>query len=189
MSLSPVHRRLRESTRALHAALEERFDAVEAFADPARRPELLTRHHRLYEGIEAAAAPWAGRLGGLDFAVRRRAPALARALARRGLPAPESRALAPPACTAEALGLLYVAEGSVLGGRAILAALDRRGVDRSELGFLDPYGRATGRFWRGFLEVLEAAADREPDRAAAERGALRGFAYAEACLCGEVTPA
>jgi heme oxygenase len=76
-----------------------------------------------------------------------------------------------------ALGVMYVLEGSTLGGQVILKALRRRldvGPDRGGR-FYASYGSEIGAMWRRFLEVLErvgqapAAADR------IERAALETF--------------
>jgi heme oxygenase len=89
-----------------------------------------------------------------------------------------------PASRAEALGALYVLEGSTLGGRMILRALADRGVATAELAFLDPYGLETAGRWRDLMEILGREIRGESDLAAASRGAVRTFAHAHHILCG-----
>ena len=82
--------------------------------------------------------------------------------------------------------MMYVLEGSTLGGRMILRELSLRGVSDARLAFLDPYGSETGSFWRAFLHVLGRETG-EDDIAvqAACRGGVDAFAHAERVLCGE----
>jgi heme oxygenase len=95
----------------------------------------------------------------------------------RSLPA--TMAFAPPRDRAEALGLLYVLEGSRLGG-AIIVERVPAGLPR---GFLS--SRHLRGEWRALLEQIDSAA-RDASPAAAERiveGARRGFAaYHQAAL-------
>jgi heme oxygenase len=80
--------------------------------------------------------------------------------------------------------MLYVLEGSTLGGRIILRMLASRGVQDPSLAFLDPYGAQTGARWRGFLAVLAREADDNEERIAqACDGARSGFSHAERLLC------
>ena len=171
---------VRRATRQAHARLEDRLDAVGQLADPKRRPGLIGRYAALYLPADAALSPHLGDVEGLAFASRSRARFLAAFAGTAPLP-PFPR----PRSRAEALGLLYVLEGSSLGGRMVLRALADRGVEEPALAFLDPYGAATGALWRGFLTVLERDAGTQPgDSEAAADGALRGFAHAESLLCG-----
>jgi heme oxygenase len=89
-----------------------------------------------------------------------------------------------PANLAEALGMLYVLEGSTLGGHVILRTLRNAGVDCAPLAFLDPYGPDTGRRWRDFLIVLEQETGSEMRRDAACKGAVLAFEHALEVLCG-----
>ena len=170
--------RLRAATRDAHERLDRRMEAVERLADPVRREELLGRYAAFHLPADAALAPHLDDVADLDFAERSRASLLAGADEDHpSFPRPGSRG--------EALGMLYVLEGSTLGGRFILRELTRRGIDDPRLAFLDPYGSETGRRWRGFLEVLERETADDPGSVdAAEAGAVKGFAHAERILCG-----
>lgn len=57
----------------------------------------------------------------------------------------------------EALGLLYVTEGSMLGGRMIAKALrnNQQIAPRTSFHFLGGYGSDTSTYWKSFLETLE----------------------------------
>jgi heme oxygenase len=88
--------------------------------------------------------------------------------------------------TAEALGALYVLEGSTLGGRKILQTLRRQGVSTDELHFLDPYGKAAGANWRTLLRILEReTAPSQTTMNECVLGAMKAFSFAAACLRDE----
>lgn len=176
--VSPAHSRLREATREDHARLEARVDILRRIAEPAGRAELVARFWRLHAAAEAAIAPWLEDLAELDFAARRRTAQLRRDLHHHGLAPTEPAAGVTVASRSEALGLMYVLEGSTLGGKVIRREAEAAGRDLAGLSFLDPYGAAAGARWRSFLDVLAQA---EPEAAVA--GARAGFRHAEETLC------
>jgi heme oxygenase len=172
---------LRTATSAQHARLDTGLDAVGRFSDPGQRLGFCARYAAFHIPADAALAPWLRELPDLELESRSRAPLLARFAGGQALP------LFPaPASAAEALGMLYVLEGSTLGGRFIAGALAARGVTDPDLAFLDPYGDETGARWRAFLTVLaREIGDSEALIADACRGAVRAFDHAERILCGE----
>lgn len=181
--ISDTHRRLRDTTHAQHQRLEAGLDILRRISSPSGRRELVERFHGLHAEAEAALAPWLTRLDGLEFEARRRTPSLARDLARLGgVAAPPAADPIRVAGVAEALGVMYVLEGSSLGGRVIRRHVEAAGGDMTGLSFLDPYGEAVGERWRAFLSVLAA----EPDADGVVTGAVTGFGHAELQLCGAV---
>ena len=170
-----THAFLRASTQPLHDALEARVGLPESAASLNDYRRVLGRFLGFHEPLEAVLAErdW----GGFDYAARRRAGDAAGDLAALGLDEAAVAALPRrranvPGSEAEALGMLYVLEGSTLGGQVI-----RRGLERSfgpeVLGatrFFDGRGAQTGPLWRAFLQQLEAGV-RTPDQQAAARRA------------------
>lgn len=74
-----------------------------------------------------------------------------------GLPSVSGEIQAPPQGEAALAGMMYVLEGSTLGGQVILKGLNKNGVliglpNR----YYSGYGQLTGPKWRMFLEILEA---------------------------------
>jgi heme oxygenase len=171
---------LRAATDRHHRRLETRVDAVARLSDPLLRPDLIRRYAALHLPADDALGPHLRHVPGLDFRGRSRVPLLAGLAGEHALPpfpAPRNRAVA--------LGMLYVLEGSTLGGRLILATLAERGVVDPKLAFLDPYGAQTGTRWRGFLAVLERELRGDGDSILdACHGAVAGFQHAERVLCG-----
>jgi len=177
--------RLRAETAEAHRRLEDNLDIFGKIASADARRRLVQRFHGLHAGAEAALAPWLTAVDGLAFGDRSRLPQLRRDLAALGCgdPAPPACRVAAPAGAAEALGLLYVLEGSSLGGRVIGRRLAADGIDDTGLSFLDPYGPQVGEQWRAFTAVLERETVGDADREAAVAGALRGFQLALDWLC------
>jgi heme oxygenase len=168
---------LRRATGELHQSLEQRLDALSHLSDAPRRDALVRRYAALHGPAEQALEPFLADLPDLEFNSRRRAPFLPQGGPYLDFP--------QPATTAEALGMLYVLEGSTLGGRFILKSLAKGGADTSALKFLDPYGEETGRKWRAFLAVIERETAGDPilvDEACT--GAVAAFRHAETVLCG-----
>lgn len=180
--VSDAHLRLRAATRHAHRQLEERTAILDRVRSRAGRAEVVRGFYRLHAEAEAAAEPWLAAIPGLDFEGRRRTARLANDLRALGSATPSvARDALRIDHEAGALGLLYVLEGSSLGGQVI-----RRQVgDLTGLSFLDPYGARTGERWRAFLAVLTASLPRPSDVEAAVAGALAGFRHAELRLCGE----
>lgn len=180
-----AHLRLREATRADHQRLESRTDILGRVGRPDLRRAVVEGFHLLHTEAEAALAPWLADLPGLDFQARRRSGRLARDLvAVGGGSRAEEAERQTVAGVAEALGRMYVLEGSTLGGQIIRRAVEARGDDMLGLSFLDPYGARTGERWRAFLGVLDAHAATAADTDAMIAGARDGFRHAERRLCG-----
>ena len=181
MTVGPVLAQLRIATGNLHQKLDESLDAINRLAAIDSRRDMICGYLAFHTSADAAIAPWLSDEPGLDYALRRRSPALRQALAAlEGSTEPTRRPVPMLASRAQAYGALYVVEGSTLGGRLIRKAIADRGCDMVGLDFLDPYGAATGERWRTFLALLEANAENQAAEAA--RGAIAAFELAAASL-------
>lgn len=182
--------RLRTATRQAHERLEARLDILDQMAEPEGRRRMVQGFHGLHVGAEAALTPWLAGIPGLEFDARRRVDLLSDDLQTLGVEADAPCPVTPPASAGEAMGMLYVLEGSSLGAKVIRKQAALRGLDMAGLSFLDPYGVRTAERWRGFLEILarESAAQGADFDDAVVRGGQAGFAQTEAWLCDrEVT--
>jgi heme oxygenase len=180
---------LRAATGGLHQEVERRLDLVRQLSSMARRRRIVERFYGLHAGAELALWPRLVRLDGLDLEQRRRTTWLRRDLTSLGsntdgLPL---CAVAPPASAEEALGFLYVLEGSTLGGKIVRRAVEGQGAEMTGLRFLSPYGAATGERWRALVEVIEAVGAAAPGAIdGLVMGGVRGFETTRDWLCAEV---
>lgn len=182
--ISDVHRRLRAATQGDHQRLDGRMDILARIATPAGRRTLVERFHEFHAEAEGALTPWLAGHPALEFDARRRSAILACDLTALGVtPAPASREVTSVGGVSEALGWMYVLEGSTLGGRVIRRSVEAQGGDMAGLSFLEPYGNAVGERWRAFLAVLDAETRTPADVEATVAGAACGFRHAERRLC------
>ncbi len=170
---------LRQATGEAHARLDADIRLDERIRNPHERRDLVARFHRFHAGAEALFAATLAQVDGLDLPGRAKTARLAADLDALGA-RPSSLDPRPPNATrSEALGWLYVVEGSTLGGRVIDRTLLSTGVDRTGLSFLDPYGSAVGERWREVIHVLEReVASGQLKQEEILTGARAAFAYA-----------
>ena len=142
-----------------HHRLEDRLDLPHRLTTPRAYRALLARFYGYYAPLEAllgARGDWES--VGLDFAPRRKVPALTRDLHALGLAddalaaLPRCPRLPTLATFPQALGCLYVLEGATLGGQLIARQIGRTlAIDATSGGaFFRAYGDAVGPMWRAF---------------------------------------
>jgi heme oxygenase len=177
---------LKQRTASAHEALE-RLPLMRALAegrlDNDEYHDYLLRQHRLQSSLEAALRPWMSS----DWPGCRLVKAEwlnddLRALGSPGRVAGASRVPAPQVASyPQALGVLYVLEGSTLGLQVVRKRLPADHLAQTVAGrFLLGYGQETGARWRSFLDelaVLPCA-----DWPAAAAGAIATFATFQQCF-------
>lgn len=180
---SDARGRLRDATHATHERMHllPQFRAIEAQAlDSAGYARLLTALHAYHSSVADAAAG-AG-LGHLSSSAVR-TEALGRDLATLGgAPATGHRELRTREDRASVLGALYVAEGSMLGGRVIARQLDYLFADKPAGRSFFIGTRADGARWRAFLAALEEANDGEKALQRMVGGAEASFVHFDICI-------
>jgi len=147
---------LRAGTATEHADLERSLDLLDPALSRSRVTEVLTRMHGFWLAAEAGLDDWADRhpadAADVLWTRRRRAGLFAADLVALGTDdAGATLCLAPLGGTDEALGRMYVLEGSTLGGTVIdrhLAGLPQFAGVR--LRSFSPYGDETGAMWHRF---------------------------------------
>lgn len=162
---------LKESTAADHRAVEREL--------PLMHPEVSLADYRRYlTGMWSLHAPVEGALAALpelrtvlpDLEERRRLPHLEQDLRALGLSPeeiaslPAAEPLAPPRRIPEALGALYVLEGSTLGGQVLRRHLSGA-LGSAILGALHYLGAYAdvGAMWKKFRDAVEAYGTRHPE--------------------------
>jgi len=181
-SPTDVMRALRTATAAEHQQLEDTLDLMDPQLTTARLGAVLQRMHAFWvateDGLDGWAAAHPAAAEDLDWAARRRAHLFAEDLAALGCaPAGQRPEVPAPASTDEALGTMYVLEGSTLGGQfidrhlAALPALAGAGPVRA----FSPYGEATGARWAAFRRATREHVTRGGDADAVVGAARRTF--------------
>lgn len=178
---------VRESTGALHRRLEQRLPFFSNGFDHDAYQRLLMAYYGFHAPLEQALA---SHLAALDQPRRMKTPALQQDLLALGLSRAQVDAL--PRCQdlpaihddASALGVMYVIEGSTLGGQVLKRAMaERLEIDEGNGGaFLDVYGQATGPLWRAFLHYLDAAVPASAAQHAVVKAAVDTFSSFERWL-------
>ena len=179
--------RLRRETSDSHQALDQSLDALNESASAATRDNFVLRYCGFYREVMCGIGRHLLDVSEVAEALAIRAKVIEKDLDSLGLTNSKheipSFHLQTPY---EALGALYVIEGSNLGGQFILKELSNRGCSLNGLRFLNPYGDELGKRWRSFPLML----DREvPAQEVAIQGVVRGaqsaFAFARSCLFRE----
>lgn len=157
-----VLRALRRGTAEEHETVERTLDLLDPRLDRTRLVQALTLLHGFWVAAERGLDEWATRLPvdarSVDWPRRRRAELFAADLAALGAPASAAvPALPPVPGTDDALGRLYVLEGSTLGGTFIDRHLaDLPGLAGVRIRAFSPYGPDTGAMWAGYRRVTRA---------------------------------
>ena len=187
--LSSMIELLRARTGMHHDGLENILRIEERLSGVVSRGPLIAGYKILYSECEAVLRPHLQNISDLTFSSRFHSRNVydRAELAYFGNPSVDP--IFPAVGTrAEALGAMYVLEGSTLGGKIILKTLRSRGVSTDQLHFLDPYGKQAGALWRTFLSILER--ETAPDQTAMNEcvsGAIKAFNFAAICLHEERT--
>lgn len=175
-SQHPAWRSLQAATAALHARVEASplmAALMSADVDTHICTEVLQRLFDVHAGWERANAACLQRL---DWPWRPRAPVLRQDLLALGVPVVEAEPAAPRAQSdAQAWGMLYVVEGSALGGRLIARHLRQRLPAVGAV--IRHFDADPGPGWPAFRTALEQALPDPASRAAAAAGARAMFEH------------
>lgn len=178
----PVRQFLRQHTHAAHVALNH-HPMLSGITHPGypllRYQALLAAYLPLYAGLEAAIEQYLSAYPAVfDYRPRRKLHWLVSDLAFFGHhPAPTPAATAPISNLAELIGVLYVIEGSTLGGGLIARLITQHlGIDANRGGaFFNAYGVDTQTRWQGFCVFIETIAAYPAQQALAAQRAVATF--------------
>ena len=177
---SGVLAELRHRTITAHRALEARLDLLAADLSVERYADVLERFAAVHLTLDEAIAGWLDTRAEDPSVValqpdrRRRMPWLRADLRALGRPLPSAVPFRLRSF-GEALGAMYVTEGSTLGGRVIVAHVrDVLGAD-VPTGYFASYGEQTMSMWSSFRRRLPELVLSDEDLLAARTGAVRTF--------------
>ena len=182
---------LRSGTTALHERVERTVNIPGHLGSLPAYTAMLARFHGFYAPLEDRLAGIGGYESvGLDIAARHKAHLIRDDLRTLGHVAalPVCSALPRVATFADALGCLYVLEGSTLGGQFIRREVAARLGLTPDRGcaFFAGYGERTGAMWKAFGAAVTAHADAHPeDRDVIVAAAVETFTRLDEWFTGE----
>ena len=168
---------IKEATKAAHQDLEKKvilkLKAIRSNADYA---DVLKHFHAYFNAVEQAIAPYITNELLPDHAERRNSEYLKRDIEELGGTVEDLPEVTVPEIgnTLQALGAMYVMEGSIMGGPIIVQMLAKYGVTQG-VSFFSGYGEATGSMWGKFVAVMNAQANTEAEEAFAISAANETF--------------
>ncbi|WP_443938658.1 biliverdin-producing heme oxygenase [Pedobacter sp. MW01-1-1] len=170
---------LKEATKAAHQELEKKvvlkLKSIRSAADYA---DLLKHFYAYFDHLRNEIEPYITPEVLPDYAERRDASYIKRDIEALGFDTTDLPLTTVPKITntQEALGALYVMEGSIMGGRIIVEMLAKVGV-QTGVSFFSGYGAQTGEMWGRFVEVLNASAKNEAEEQLAVDAANAAFTH------------
>jgi len=180
--------RLRQATHSAHERLDARVMAARPFENAERYGNFVEMQYRFMKVVEPLYLD--GSLGRHlpDLAERTRCAHAKLDLEDLGRPVPEVEPV--PIGFAEAVGWLYVAEGSNLGAAFLSKAAEKLGYGPDK-GARHLAGHPDGRglHWRRFKEGLDSLPLSPADEARAVAGAMAAFAHVEGLVETVLQPA
>jgi heme oxygenase len=168
---------IKEATKEAHLILEKKVvQRMKAIRNDADYADFLKHFYAYFNQVEQAIAPYITAELLPDRAERRNSSYLKQDIEDLGSDVHElPEAIAPEITNSiQALGALYVMEGSVMGGPIIVKMLEKCGVTNG-VSFFSGYGEATGQMWGKFVAVLNASANNEAEEELAIQSANDTF--------------
>lgn len=157
----PLLTKLRQETASAHTQLEDQVNIPGRISDLDKYRDLLEKFYGFYVPLEARTLDYAEwNVLGIDAKSRQKEAWLRHDLIALGLSDEEITSLPVckqlPDCStfARAMGCTYVLEGSTLGGRHIVAMLEKSAVSDTPRKFYEGYGLETGAKWKEFCAAL-----------------------------------
>ncbi|WPV01778.1 biliverdin-producing heme oxygenase [Mucilaginibacter sp. cycad4] len=168
---------IKEATKEAHQQLEKKVvQKLKAIRSNQDYADLLRHFYAYFNHLEKVIAPFITVDVLPDHAQRRNSSFLKSDIEALGgdinsLPettVPEINNLI------QALGALYVMEGSIMGGSIIVQMLAKGGITGG-VSFFSGYGPATGQMWGAFISILNASAANDEEETTAAHTANDTF--------------
>lgn len=169
---------LRAATASSHGRVDAAYSEF-SLTDHAGYSAFLAAHHYVLPGCERALATLAAKDLLADWAQRVRTPALLLDMADVGVVAVDSMPSLIQPSPAEAFGMMYVLEGSRLGGAVLARRLTTNPDPRCRNATRYLLHGDGMRFWPSFVAALEASDTVQDNMDAVTAGAIATFALFE----------
>jgi heme oxygenase len=168
---------IKEATKTAHQDVEKKVVLrIKAIKDQAGYIDLLKHFYAYFSAVEYAIAPFLNEQLLPDLSSRRTAAHISADIKSLGGATENLPAASAPQITnvAQAMGALYVLEGSVMGGPYIVQMLRKAGLDKG-FSFFSGYGDNSRQKWEAFTSVLNSFAKSEEDKLQAVKSAEETF--------------
>jgi len=156
---------IKEATKAAHLDLEKKvIQKMKAIRSNADYADFLKYFYTYFSQVEKAIAPFITAELLPDYKERRNSSYIKSDIEALGGNVNDIPSVTLPSITneLEALGALYVMEGSIMGGPIIVKMLEKGGITEG-VSFFSGYGEATGQKWGIFVGVMNQQATTEEE--------------------------
>ncbi len=170
---------IKEATKVAHQNLEKQVVLkLKAIRNNGDYADLLKHFYAYFSHIEKTIKPYITESILPDYAQRRNSEYIKADILELGSDISGLPYTTVPKIenTVQALGALYVLEGSIMGGSIIVKMLEKGGVNQG-VSFFSGYGEATGMMWGNFIAVLNAHAKTEQEEEQAINAANETFKH------------
>jgi len=157
---------IKEATKFPHQELEKKIiPIIKAIQNEASYADFLKHFYAYFTAVEKVIAPFINKNVLPDVATRRNASFIKNDIEALGCSIDElPMAVAPEVNSLfEAVGALYVLEGSIMGGPYIVQMLQKNGI-KNGLSFFSGYGAESGKKWTVFTNTLNFIAKSDEDK-------------------------
>ena len=154
---------IKEATKSAHLNLEKIvIQHLKGIKNDEDYSNFLTKFYTYFSHVERTVSPYITNQLLPDLAERRNSSYLKNDIQALGSAVIEASVPEVPNISnvVEALGALYVMEGSIMGGKIIIQMLEKLGVTKGIL-FFSGYGPETGQKWAAFTKVMNEEAKTE----------------------------
>ncbi|BAV05955.1 heme oxygenase [Filimonas lacunae] len=168
---------IKEATKEAHLFLEKKVvKQLKEIRTNKDYADFLKHFYAYFNHLEKAIAPFITVDVLPDYAQRRNSSYLKNDIEELGSDISELPATTVPQITStlQALGALYVMEGSIMGGPIIVKMLEKANITTG-VSFYSGYGENTGQMWGVFTGVMNAQAKTEEEESVAIEAAKETF--------------
>jgi heme oxygenase len=168
---------IKEATKTAHLNLEKTvIGKLKAIGNTADYAEFLKYFYTYFSQVEKAIAPYITTELLPDYKERRNSSFIKHDIEALGATVADVPTISVPVINnqLQALGALYVMEGSIMGGSIIVKMLERMDISTG-ISFFSGYGAATGQMWGTFVGVMNQAAASTEEEAIAIQTANETF--------------